>query len=155
MPRAPFQILVFPFRPATNGDWEYAVFRLADAGWWQGVSGGGEADETPFQAARRECAEEAGIGANSRFVPLDTIASIRVTWFSGHEYWSKSHPYVIPEHAFGVECMPGAEFVISDEHDAYRWLPYAEAESLLRFDSNRTALWELDHRVRGLRAGES
>lgn len=39
----------------------YAIFSRSDAGYWQGVAGGGEDDETPIQAARRELAEEAGI----------------------------------------------------------------------------------------------
>ncbi len=148
MPRAPFQILAFPFRPARDGGWEYAVFRRTDLDFWQGIAGGGEDDETPRDAARRECFEEAGIPPASRFIPLDTTASIKVTWFLGFEAWGDR--YVIPEHSFGVECAPDAEFTLSGEHDEYRWLLYDEAERLLRFDSNRTALWELDLRLRSL-----
>ncbi len=153
MPRAPFQVLVFPYRPAQDGDWEYAIFRRADQGFWQGISGGGEDDEPPPDAARRECTEEAGISPASRFAPLDTTASIKVTWFAGFEQWGER--YVIPEHAYGVECEPGAEFSLSSEHSEYRWLTCEEAERLLRFDSNRTALWELNLRVRGLRARDA
>ena len=79
MGRAPFQVLVFPFRPTPLGDWEFAVFQRADGDWWQGIAGGGEDDETPLQAARRECTEEAGIPPSSTFVALDTAASIKVT----------------------------------------------------------------------------
>ena len=148
MPRAPFQVLVFPFRPTANGNWEYAIFRRADLGWWQGIAGGGEDDETPLDAARRESSEEAGIPLASRFIALDTTASIKVSWFRDFEQWGDR--YVIPEHAFGIECEPDTALTLSDEHDEVRWLPYDEAEPLLRFDSNRTALWELDLRLRGL-----
>lgn len=153
MTRAPFQVLVFPFRLSADGGWEFAVFRRSGEGWWQGISGGGENNETPLKAAHRECGEEAGIPASSRFVPLDTTASIKVTWFSGSQHWGDR--YVIPEYAFGVACTADTAFMLSDEHDEYRWLPYAEAESLVRFDSNRTALWELDLRLRGLPAQRS
>ena len=150
MPRAPFQILVFPFRPTPDGDWEYAIFRRSDLGWWQGIAGGGEDNETPLEAARRECAEEAGIPPASRFIALDTTASIKATWFRDSHHWGDR--YVIPEHAFGVECQPGFEPALSDEHAECRWLPYEDAEPLLRFDSNRTALWELNLRLRDIHA---
>ena len=40
MARAPFQILVFPYR--RRGDkFEFALFRRADDGYWQGIAGGG------------------------------------------------------------------------------------------------------------------
>jgi hypothetical protein len=39
MGRAPFQVLVFPFRPTQAGDWEFAVFQRADGDWWQGIAG--------------------------------------------------------------------------------------------------------------------
>ena len=51
--RAPFQILVIPFRRTAAG-LEFAVLRRSDADYWQFVAGGGEDDETPLQAARRE-----------------------------------------------------------------------------------------------------
>jgi dATP pyrophosphohydrolase len=37
---------------------------------------------------------------------------------------------------------------ISREPTAYRWLSYEEAVKLLRWDSNKTALWELNERLR-------
>jgi broad specificity phosphatase PhoE len=36
---------------------------------------------------------------------------------------------------------------LSREHTDYRWVAYAEAARLLRWDSNRTALWELNERL--------
>jgi len=46
--RAPFQILVFPYIILKNGKREYAIFRRKDDLEWQGIAGGGEANETPL-----------------------------------------------------------------------------------------------------------
>ena len=40
MTRSPFQVLVFPYRFPPGGGVEYAVFKRADLGFWQGISGG-------------------------------------------------------------------------------------------------------------------
>jgi len=58
--------------------------------------------------------------------------------------------YVVPEHSFGADCT-GQTPVLSQEHDTLEWLPYAEAHARLTYDSNRTALWELNLRLLGLR----
>jgi len=54
---------------------------------------------------------------------------------------------VIPEFCFGIE-MVDTEIRLSNEHSEFRWLPYRSALRQLRWDSNRTALWELDLRLR-------
>lgn len=123
MHRAPFQVLVQPYRRTDAGEFEYAVFQRADEGFWQGIAGGGEDDETPLQAARRESLEEACIPANCAFIPLQTMCMVPVTSFS--VVWpplpSGEERYVIPEYAFGVDAA-GCEIVISSEHRAWAWL---------------------------------
>lgn len=148
MKRAPFQVLVLPYRPTNENDWEFAIFQRLDVGRWQGISGGGEDSETPLEAARREAVEEAGIPTDAPFLPLDTTASIRVTCFRERHLWEEDR-FVVPEHAFGVLVSQG-DLNLSSEHAAIRWLPFSEAERFLTFDSNRTALWELNQRIRGL-----
>jgi len=145
--RAPFQVLVFPFR-RSSGWLEYALFCRSDSGCWQGVSGGGEDDETPLAAARREAYEEAGVPAAARFIELQTRSSIPVTEFGDSARWGNDL-YVITEYCFGVEMLPGS-LRISAEHGAYRWLDYESAQRLLAYDSNKTALWELNQRLLGL-----
>ena len=79
MPRAPFQVIVFPYRRAASGVYEYAVFfrRSPNYGdFWQAISGGGEDYETPLEAARRESNEEAGLSFDTPLVLLDSIATI-------------------------------------------------------------------------------
>lgn len=149
MARAPFQVLVLPYRATVHGDFEFAVFRRsADPDFWQGIAGGGENEETPLQAAQRETWEEAGIPAGSLFFPLDSVASVPVTCFPESILWS-DRLYVIPEYAFGVEATL-TQLVISDEHSEFRWLPFSQAGCLLRYNSNRVALWELSQKIRGL-----
>jgi dATP pyrophosphohydrolase len=53
---------------------------------------------------------------------------------------------VIPEHAFGAPC-DGPELALSHEHTEYQWFGLDEAMKALRWDSNRNALWELNHRL--------
>ena len=148
MARAPFQVLVLPFRKLEDRSFEFAVFCRSDERYWQGIAGGGEDDETPFDAARRESFEEAGIAREAPLLPLETTASIQVRWFRDSHLWGDDL-FVIPEHAFGIDCGEH-ELVLSQEHAAVRWLPFAAAYDILRFDSNRTALWELHQRLRGL-----
>jgi dATP pyrophosphohydrolase len=143
--RAAFQVLVFPYRGEPAGDLVYALFRRADASYWQGIAGGGEEQETPLEAARREAAEEAGIPGSAEFVALDSVATIPVVNVTGEFSWGPE-VLVIPEHAFGARCE-GAELVLSHEHTEYRWFGFDDAVDALRWDSNRNALWELNHRL--------
>ncbi|MEU9120086.1 NUDIX domain-containing protein [Streptomyces sp. NPDC048506] len=143
--RAPFQVLVLPYRQ-TEGGLLYALFRRSEGAYWQGVAGGGEAGETPLQAAKREAAEEAGLAGNFEFIELDARATIPVVSVTGEFTWGPE-VLVIPEHAFGVRAN-AATLALSSEHTEYSWLTLNEAMSAVRWDSNRTALWELDHRLR-------
>jgi len=43
MARAPFNVLVYLYRSVAGDQFEYALFQRADAGFWQGIAGGGEA----------------------------------------------------------------------------------------------------------------
>jgi dATP pyrophosphohydrolase len=145
MARAPFQVLVLPFRYSDGDDIHYALFRRSDMKCWQGIAGGGEDDETPLEAAHREAWEEGGISEEHRFISLDTISSIPVVNFPGHILCGDDL-YVIPEYSFGVDAT-GVECTISEEHTEMRWLPFQQAYDLLQWDSNRTALWELHQRM--------
>ena len=147
MPRAPFQILVLPYRKAINV-LGFAVLRRSDDSCWQGIAGGGEDDETPLEAARRETWEEAGLPNTCQFTPLSATCTIPVTFFQDDGAWDPAL-YVVPEHSFGVDCT-GHALTLSPEHDAAEWLSYAEAYARLTYVSNQTALWELNQRLLGL-----
>jgi dATP pyrophosphohydrolase len=147
MTGAPFNVLVYPYRRVGNDVFEYALLRRADAGFWQGVTGGGEDDETPLETARRETYEETGISPDSPFSQLDTVEPVRVTTFGCSHLWGEDI-YVIPQYCFGV-LAGDQEIVLSHEHTAYRWLRYAQADVSLKWDSSKTALWEPNQRLRG------
>jgi len=150
MARAPYNVLVYLYRRTGDGTFEYALFKRADLGFWQGVTGGGEDAETPIEAARRETREETGLSPVASFLQLDTVEPIPAYHFGHSQLWGED-VYIVPQYAFGVE-VKDEQLILSPEHTAYRWLRYAEAYRLLEFDGNRTALWELNQR---LRAGES
>jgi dihydroneopterin triphosphate diphosphatase len=147
MTRAPFQVLIYPYRNRGDGQIEYALMRRSDEGYWQGIAGGGEGEETPLDAAKRETYEESGILPTSEFLQLDTIEPVPVIEFSESYIWGNSI-YVIPQYCFGVTCQ-NIQIVISREHNEYKWLSYEEAYKLIRYDGNKTALWELDKRLKG------
>ena len=56
--------------------------------------------------------------------------------------------YVIPQHSFGVAAHD-VQITISHEHTEYKWFTYEEAWRLIKYDGSRTALWELDKRLKG------
>jgi dihydroneopterin triphosphate diphosphatase len=127
MPRAPLQVLVLPFRVGDSGRIEYAVFKRAGGrgACWQGIAGWSRGGETAEQA------------------------SVPAYLFRDRRPWGPD-TYVIPQRAFGVR-LSGHEIALSEEHTEYRWAAYEAAADLLRWDSNRTALWELNERLQGSR----
>ncbi len=146
MSRSPFQVLVFPFWISPQAERLYAIFRRepSTGGYWQGIAGGGEGEETPLEAARRESVEEAGIEPANAFVQLSSVCTIPVVNISGFQ-WGES-VLVIPEYCFGVEIAE-PRIRLSDEHTQNRWVAYDDGMPLLHWDSNKNALWELNHRI--------
>ena len=60
--KIPIQALIFPVRSTEKG-WEYLMLKrvLERGGFWQGVTGGLELNETIPEAAKRELLEETGL----------------------------------------------------------------------------------------------
>ena len=115
-----------------------------DGSYWQWVSGGGEADETPPEAAAREAFEETGL--RGRLLELDVQTSIPVYHFAARPGWP-ADLYVIPEFAYALE-VNSLDVVLSDEHSVLQWFNYDDALPLLHWQSNASALWELSERIR-------
>ena len=139
--RAPFQILAIPYRISDTKPL-FCIFRRADSGEWQFLAGGGEDAETPLEAAKREAFEESGIESTD-WIGLKSLSYLPATVI--HEKhrrnWDKD-TYVIPEYTFGVACTDAV--ILSCEHSEYLWATYDEAIRKLKWDSNRTALYELN-----------
>ncbi len=139
--RAPLQILAIPYK-IVDGSPLYCLLRRSDSEYWQFIAGGGEDDETPLEAARREIFEESGVKADN-IMQLTSMCYVQVDIFrKRHLYnWPKDM-YVVPEYVFGFECND--DIVLSHEHTDCLWLTYDEARSKCKWDSNRTALYELN-----------
>lgn len=141
--RAPFQILAIPYRRSPY--LQFCVLHRADADQWQFVAGGGEDCETPPEAAIREIFEETGIAAASvtelvsmAYIPAEVISQ------QHRKHWKKD-TFVLPEYHFAFECV--SDIKLSDEHLDRKWLSYREAMPRLTWDSNKTALYELNCRL--------
>jgi dATP pyrophosphohydrolase len=134
---------VIPYRSMPTG-LEFALLKTSDGGYWQFVAGGGEEGETPLQAAIREVIEEIGI-ADQPLLPLDSMCTIPTIHFKAATGWP-STLYVIPEYAFAVDTGD-RPIRLSHEHTEIWWVDYARAYQSLKWDSNRTALWELHQRL--------
>lgn len=136
MARARYQVLVIPYC-IQDGNVQFCLFRRSDMGIWQFIAGGGEEDDISIiESAKREAFEEAGISKTCNFFKLDTCCSIPANCFKNAEaIWGKEC-FVIPEYAFAVRV-----------ESAFLQLSHAEAHTRLQYDSNKTALWELNRRI--------
>lgn len=135
-----YQILSIPYR-IVDGIPLFGIFRRADSNIWQFIAGGGENGETPIEAAKRETIEEIGIEPKNiekitcvAYVPAEVIAENK------RQYWDKN-TYVIPEYSFAFEC--DSEPTLSNEHTKYKWVTYDEGRKLLKWDSNKVAMYEI------------
>jgi dihydroneopterin triphosphate diphosphatase len=145
MERAQFQVLILPYRK--QGDvYQFAAFKRTDLNVWQGLAGGGDFGESILDAAKREAFEEANIPATQLYTRLQTECSIPTYHFAARKNWSKNL-LVIPEYSFGVDCT-GLSLEISREHLEYKWDHYDEIHELFCWDSNKTAIWELNERLK-------
>lgn len=141
--RKPKNVLVFLYR--YNSDLEYCLFYRKKEKFWQGISGGVEDLETLEDTVKREVYEETGIKVN-RIIKLDTISSI--PGINVNKMFNYvNNIYVVYEYAFGVLIFD-EEIQLSEEHEKYKWVSYDEAIKLLKYDSNKTALFELNERMK-------
>jgi dATP pyrophosphohydrolase len=146
--RQPRNVLVFLFRMTAAAGPEYAVFRRSDDANWQPVSGGAEDSEDMIAAARRETAEETGLPGTGRVYELDMVSGVEKTCFAASKNWP-GQLYIVPKHYFAVDVSTETAAIrLSHEHHEFRWLAYERAYAALRYDDDKTALWELDARIR-------
>lgn len=138
--REPYQILSIPYR-IIDGTTLFCIFHRSDSSCWQFIAGGGENGETPIEAAKRETIEEISIDPKNikqltcvAYVPAEVVAESR------RQHWNKN-TYVIPEYSFAFEC--DSDPTLSLEHIEYKWLTYDEARKLLKWDSNKVAMYEI------------
>jgi dATP pyrophosphohydrolase len=144
--RQPLTVLVFPFRRVA-GQPEYAIFRRADDANWQSISGGVEGAETLAQAARRETTEETGLPGAQSLYKLDMVSGVERSCFASGNHWP-ADLYIVAKHFFAMDIAHSGQNVkLSAEHREFRWMAYDEAYAALRYDDDKTALWELNARI--------
>ena len=130
-----------------DGQARFCVFRRSDLDFWQFIAGGGEdEDASILESAKREAFEEAGIPVTCSYSPLDTCCSIPASCFKNAEAMWGKECLVVPEYAFAVK-VESTSLRLSHEHVEYEWAEYVRAHAMVQYDSNRTALWELNRRI--------
>lgn len=93
-----------------------ALTKDAGPGLWETLSGRVEAGETPLDAAAREIQEESALDAVLEPRPLTCYPASRL-----------GLPMIVIVYAADYRS---GEVVLSNEHDAYRWLTPAEFAAL-------------------------
>ena len=69
---------------------------------------------------------------------------------TGKFTWGKDI-FVVKEYCFGIN-ISDKKIKLSNEHKKMEWHTYEECMKLLEYDSNKTALWELNERLlRGMK----
>ncbi len=146
--RSPYQILAFPFIKEDE-DYIYAIFKRKDMGIWQGIAGGGEEGERPIDTVKREVHEELSIISDMEYIRLASTTTIPAENIHGIK-WGKEL-IMIPEISFGVRVST-KELVIKEEHTEYMWTNLQGALEKLNYDSNKSAIWELDYRLKNMKS---
>lgn len=146
MGRLPYQVLVILYLREKNNTKYCILERISPKSQIQFVAGGGENDEQPIEAAMREVFEETGIN-NADFKKLTSVCHIPTNIFSEAQRseWG-NNIFVIPEYSFAAKVKSDT-IKISDEHIGFKWVSYDEALKQLKWDSNKTALYELNCKI--------
>jgi 8-oxo-dGTP pyrophosphatase MutT (NUDIX family) len=122
--RQPLRLLILK-RPPSRGS------------FWVPVSGKVEPTDTDLPSAlAREIAEETGFDRLANMFDLDWAVT-----FQGLD----GTPWRL--HAFAVELDAPRVPRLSDEHEAYEWLPLEAATARLHYEDNRAAVARLKERM--------
>lgn len=138
------------FRTGGDGGIEILLIRRAAGrlypGLWQCVTGKLEAAERIVDGALREVAEETGLGPSDFEAFMETDI---VNWFHAADLDT-----LLCEAVFAARVRPGAEVVISDEHDAFQWLVPAQARALVTWPAYEraidTVVWLVENPTRAM-----
>lgn len=144
--RMPKQVLIITYR-VRNQEIEYLVFKRKDLKCWQWISGGMEDfDKDLLDTAKRELYEEIGIKDNVTIENLEITTKIPVVNVVGDFMWGKDVFYS-KEYGFSVD-ISNQKIHLSNEHEECRWVDYSTANELLKYDSNKSTLWELNEKLK-------
>ena len=107
-------------------------------GFWQGVTGAPENNETNYEGAKRELFEETGYkSVNLIKTGISYIIPMEDRWKDIYPEGTKE----IPEYLFiAVIEHPGPPKIDPIEHNDWKWCNFDEALSLLKWEDNKKAL---------------
>lgn len=146
MLRVPRQVLVYLFRRRQDGSVEFLLLKRTEqhGGFWQGVSGAPEWEESDAEGAVREVLEETGFSIADSLRPIGFRYELRREGDPDEEQWELLYgPGVdaVPEEVYVAEVPGAAEPVLAPlEHTAFAWCSFESALDLLRWQDNRLAL---------------
>lgn len=149
MTRHPYQVLIYIYRRSVVGTFEFLLLKRTEinGGWWQGITGGQEINETSEQAAIREVYEETGYRTFLKFAPLN----FRYTFPFSEQHrqrWPNLYApnvHEIHEETFAAEVSiaQGEPVIDTGEHTTYLWLKHDEVLALLDWENAREAFLHL------------
>jgi 8-oxo-dGTP pyrophosphatase MutT (NUDIX family) len=143
MARLPRDVSVHLFRRTGDGP-RFLMLRRCPArgGFWQGVTGAPLPGETDAEAAAREVREETGIDVARSLVPLGvTYCYLLQPEFAAHwEHLYGPGVETVSVVTFGAECPEGDPILDPQEHDAFAWCSYQQADALLDWPVEHDAL---------------
>lgn len=131
------QVVIFSETDITR---RYLLLRrvMSHGEFWQSVTGSLEEGETHKQAAVREVREETGIVASEEdLIDLGLVNTFEIA----PEWRVKYAPGVTQNEEVCFALMVDVREVTIDpiEHEAYAWVDYESAMSMLYWESNRRA----------------
>jgi len=142
--RVPRQVLVYLFR--RRAELEFLLLRRTErhGGFWQGVTGAPEWEESDVEGAVREVLEETGFVVADRIAAADVRYEILRESYSDRVEWERLYGPnvpVVPEEVYVAEVLLAIDPTLApNEHDDFRWCTLEEALELLKWDTNREAL---------------
>lgn len=143
--RLPKQVLIIPYR-VIDDNVEYCIFRRNSNKVYQWISGGVEDfDKDILAAVKREISEEIGVLDDLEIIELECFTKIPVVNIVKEFMWGDNIFYS-NEYCFAVN-ISDKQIKISKEHSDYKWCSYDDAMDLLKYDSNKNALWELNEKI--------
>lgn len=131
------QVTIYRWR---DGQLEFLLLKRVkeDGNFWQPVTGHVKGTETVADTLKREVVEETGI---SKFKDL-------TEQLYSYEWYSEDQREKGIDLVFGAEVRPDTEVKLNPaEHEAYEWLPYADALKRLKWDGNKESLRRLHDRL--------
>jgi len=146
MLRVPRQVLVYLFRESVDGSVEFLLLKRTErwGGFWQGVSGAPEWDETDEQGAIREVFEETGFEVGGSLQALDFRYELLRAEDPDGDGWEQMYGpeiHAVPEEVYVANAPTDTDPTLAPyEHDAFKWCSFKEASELLTWENNRRAL---------------